>query len=107
MADKKLRVAAGAGAALFPADAADADALFENAEVALKKAKISGERYLFYAAEMNARAAHALSLENRLHKAVESQQFVLYYQPKIELATWRVCGLEALIRWQDPESGLV
>jgi len=104
---KELRLAARVGVALFPADGGDADTLFRNAEVALKKAKGSGERYLFYAAEMNARVAQALSLETRLRKAVEAQQFVLHYQPKIKLATGRVCGLEALIRWQDPESGLV
>ena len=104
---KELRMAARIGVALFPADGGDTDTLFTNAEVALKKAKGSGERYLFYAAEMNARVAQALSLETRLRKAVEAQQFVLHYQPKIELATGRVCGLEALIRWQDPESGLV
>src|SRR5258705_13089723 len=100
MGEKERRGRAGGGAVLFPADVADADALFENAEVALKKAKISGERYLFYAAEMNARAAHALSPENRLRKAVESQQFVLYYQPKIELATWRGRCRAALVRSQ-------
>jgi len=105
--DKELRVAARAGVALFPADGGDADTLFKNAEAALKKAKASGERYLFYAADMNAQAAQAMSLEIRLRKAVEARQFVLHYQPKIELASGRVCGLEALIRWQDPESGLI
>ena len=104
---KELRLAAKVGVAVFPADAGDADTLFGNAEMALKKAKNSGERYLFYAADMNAQAAQALSLETRLRKAVDAQQFVLHYQPKIGLATGRICGLEALIRWQDPESGLV
>jgi len=103
----ELRVAARAGIALYPADGGDADTLFKNAEAALKKAGDSGERYLFYAAEMNARAAHALSLESRLRKAVAARQFVLHYQPKIELANDAICGFEALIRWQDPETGLV
>jgi len=102
-----LRVAARAGIAMFPADGGDADTLFKNAEAALKKARDSGERYLFYAADMNARAAHALSLETRLRKAVEARQFVLHYQPKIDLANNKICGVEALIRWQDPEAGLV
>jgi diguanylate cyclase (GGDEF)-like protein len=105
--DSELRVAARAGIALFPADGADADTLIRNAEAALKKAQAGGEHYLFYAADMNARVAHALSLETRLRKAVETQQFVLHYQPKIELASGKICGLEALIRWQDPEAGLV
>ena len=103
----ELRVAARAGLAMHPADGGDADTLFSNAEAALKKARGSGERYLFYAADMNARAAHVLSLETRLRKAVETEQFVLHYQPKIELATDRICGLEALIRWQEPGGELV
>jgi diguanylate cyclase (GGDEF)-like protein/PAS domain S-box-containing protein len=103
----ELRAAAKAGIALFPADGADADTLFKNAEAALKKAQGGSERFLFYAADMNARIAHALTLENRLRKAVEAQQFVLHYQPKIDLSNDAICGLEALIRWQDPETGLV
>ncbi|HZM47691.1 MAG TPA: GGDEF domain-containing phosphodiesterase, partial [Burkholderiales bacterium] len=103
----ELRVAARAGIAIYPVDGEDADTLFKNAEAALKKVRESGEHYLFYAADMNARAAHALSLETRLRKAVQEQQFVLHYQPKIDLATDEICGLEALIRWNDPETGLV
>ncbi|HZM46600.1 MAG TPA: EAL domain-containing protein [Burkholderiales bacterium] len=103
----ELRVAARAGIAIYPVDGEDADTLFKNAEAALKKARESGEQHLFYAAEMNARAAHALSLETRLRKAVQDQQFVLHYQPKIDLVTDEICGLEALIRWNDPETGLV
>jgi diguanylate cyclase (GGDEF)-like protein/PAS domain S-box-containing protein len=104
---RELRVAAKAGIAMFPADGGDADTLFKNAEAALKKARDSGERHLFYAADMNARAAHALSLETRLRKAVEEQQFVLHFQPKVDLASDSICGLEALLRWSDPETGLV
>lgn len=104
---RELRIAAKAGIAVFPADGGDADTLFKNAEVALRNAHHSGERYLFYAAEMNARAAQLLSLETRLRKAVDAQEFVLHYQPKIELASGALCGLEALIRWQAPGGGLV
>jgi diguanylate cyclase (GGDEF)-like protein/PAS domain S-box-containing protein len=104
-----LRVGARAGVALYPADGEDADTLFRNAEAALKKARESGERYLFYAADMNARAAQFLSLETRLRIAVEQQQFVLHYQPKFGLVAGReqLCGLEALMRWQEPGGGLV
>jgi len=105
--DSEVRVAAKAGIALFPADGEDADTLFKNAEAALKDSRRSSESYLFYAAEMNARAAQALSLETRLRKAVEAQQFVLHYQPKISLSTGAIHGLEALIRWQEPGTGLV
>ena len=103
----ELRVSAKAGIAMFPADGADADTLFKNAEAALKKARDSSERHLFYAADMNARVAQVLSMETRLRKAVEAQQFVLHYQPKIELSTDKICGLEALIRWQEPGGELV
>ena len=106
LGDSELRVAARGGIAMFPADGADADTLFRNAEAALKRARDAGEGYLFYAADMNARAAHALSLETRLRRAVEAQEFVLHYQPKIDLASGALCGLEALLRWNDPESGL-
>jgi EAL domain-containing protein (putative c-di-GMP-specific phosphodiesterase class I) len=81
--------------------------LFNDAEAALKWARESGERYLRYTAEMNVHAANVLTLETRLRKAVEERQFVLHYQPKIEIASGRISGLEALIRWQDPQSGLV
>jgi diguanylate cyclase (GGDEF)-like protein len=103
----ELRVAAKAGIALYPADGADADTLFRNAEAALQDARRSNERYLFYAADMNARAAQALSLETRLRNAVDAEQFVLHYQPKIKLSSGAICGLEALIRWQEPGGGLV
>lgn len=104
---EELRVAAKIGVAVFPADGNDADKLYRNAEAALKKARESGERYLFYAAEMNARAAQTLNLESRLRRAVEAREFVLHYQPKYCLADGKICGMEALIRWQDPASGLV
>jgi diguanylate cyclase (GGDEF)-like protein/PAS domain S-box-containing protein len=102
-----VRVAAKAGIALYPSDAEQADVLFNNAEAALKRARTTGERHLFYAADMNAQAAQLLSLETRLRAAVRKGQFVLHYQPKYELASGRICGMEALMRWQDPDKGLV
>src|SRR5690606_30811052 len=63
--------------------------------------------HLFYAVSMNARAAEQLALETRLRKAVHEKQFVLHYQPKFELLSGQISGLEALIRWQDPVKGLV
>ena len=101
----ELRVAAKLGVALHPADGEHAETLLNNAEAALKNARVGGERFLFYAAHMNAEAAQVVSLETRLRKAVEENQFVLHYQPKIEMASGIVRGLEALIRWQDPASG--
>jgi len=103
----ELRVALKGGIALFPNDGADAEILFQNAEAAWRKAKHSGERYLFHAPEMTARIAEMLTLENKLRLALEREEFVLHYQPKVDLATRRVAGVEALIRWNSPERGLV
>ncbi|MFZ2853055.1 MAG: EAL domain-containing protein [Rhodocyclaceae bacterium] len=102
-----LHITAKAGVAVFPGDGGDADALFANAETALHKATASEERYLFYAPPMNARVAEQLTLENRLHKALARNEFVLHYQPKVNLQSGQIVGLEALIRWNDPETGLV
>src|SRR6266508_1720807 len=103
----ELRVAAKAGIALFPNDGADADALFQNAEAALKKAKATGERYLFHTQQMTERIGEKLALENKLRQALEKEEFVLHYQPKVDTATRRIDSVEALIRWQSPELGLV
>ena len=103
---RELRVSFRSGVALFPADGADADSLFRNAEAALKKAR-SGELFVFYAQEMTERIAGDLELENRLRLAVERGEFVLHYQPKLDLATRRITGAEALIRWASPGAGLV
>ncbi len=103
----ELRVSAKAGVALFPSDGADADALFQNAEAALKKAKATGERYLFHTQQMTERIGEKLALENKLRQALEKEEFVLHYQPKVDTATRRIESVEALIRWQSPELGLV
>jgi diguanylate cyclase (GGDEF)-like protein/PAS domain S-box-containing protein len=104
---RELRIFSRAGVAVFPYDGRDADTLFRNAEAAVAKARSSGERFAFYAPELNARVAERLELENKLRRAVERREFVLYYQPKVDLGTGRVVGLEALMRWNDPDSGIV
>lgn len=106
VAAQELRLSVKAGVALFPNDGEDAEALFKHAETALKRAEAGGERYLFYTAQMQARIAHRLSMENRLRKALTAGEFALYYQPKMNLSSGRVAGLEALIRWNDPQHGL-
>jgi len=105
--DTAFRIAAKIGVALFPDDGADAETLFKNAEAALKKAKASGERYLFYTHKMTAAVAGKLTLENQLRQALDNDEFVLHYQPKINLLTGKLTGAEALIRWNDPRTGLV
>lgn len=105
--DAVFRIAAKAGVALFPDDGADADTLFKNAEAALKNAKRSGERYLFYSYAMNERVADKLTMENQLRQALENREFVLHYQPKVALASGKLASAEALLRWNNPRVGLV
>jgi diguanylate cyclase (GGDEF)-like protein len=107
VAGTELRISARIGIAVFPADGADADSLYRNAEAALKKAKATGDRYLFYTRQMSERNAGKLLLENRLRQAMEKKEFVLHYQPKVDLKSRDIVGVEALIRWQSPELGLV
>jgi diguanylate cyclase (GGDEF)-like protein len=104
--DGVYRMAAKIGVAVFPDDGTDADALFNNAEAALKKAKASRDRYLFYAQKMTETVALSLGIENRLRRALEREEFVLHYQPKISIVNGKLTGAEALIRWNDPVSGL-
>lgn len=104
--DTELRVSTKVGIAVYPADGVDGDALFHNAEVALKRAKAGGERYLFYAREMSEHIGETLALESRLRRALENDELVLYYQPKL-CARGGVTGVEALIRWRDPSAGVL
>ena len=103
----EIRTAAQAGIALFPGDGNDAETLFRNADAALNKAKDAGDVYLFYAPRMNARVAEQLKLENELRNAIVREEFVLHYQPRFDLASGRIVGMEALIRWMHPERGMV
>ena len=103
----EVLASARVGIALSPADGDTAEALLGNAEAALKKAKASGQPFVFYAPMMNARVSEQLALEMKLRRAVERDEFLLHYQPKVDLKTGAMVGLEALIRWRDPDSGLV
>ncbi|HUQ75980.1 MAG TPA: EAL domain-containing protein [Burkholderiales bacterium] len=103
----ELRVNLKCGIAVFPADGESTESLCANAETALSKAKHANQPYLFYAPEMNARVAESLAMENRLRRALEEGRLALHYQPKIDVKTGSIAGLEALIRWTDPELGAV
>ena len=104
---EELRISAKVGVAVAPRDGDDNETLFRNAEAALKSAKQSSERSLFYTQEMTARVAESLTLENKLRRAVDVKEFVLHYQPKLDLRTDRIVGAEALIRWRMSENELV
>lgn len=106
-AGQSLSIDLATGIAIAPADGADADALFRNAEAALKQAQISGEAYLFYQPAMNASVSETLLMESRLRQAVDKEEFVLHYQPKYSLSSGKISGMEALIRWNDPSNGVV
>ncbi|HET6631691.1 MAG TPA: EAL domain-containing protein [Rhodanobacteraceae bacterium] len=105
MDGQQLNLALRAGIAVHPADGQDTETLLRNAESALRKAKLSGDRYLFYAPEFNRRAAEKLSLENTLRRALDQRRMTLHYQPKIALDSGKLSGLEALMRLDDPELG--
>ncbi|MEP7261302.1 MAG: bifunctional diguanylate cyclase/phosphodiesterase, partial [Usitatibacter sp.] len=99
--DRPVAVSAHMGIAVFPDDGRSAEALMRNSEAAAAKAKVVGEPYLFYSEAMNARIAEQLALEGRLREALAKEEFVLHYQPKVDVLTREVVGLEALIRWQS------
>jgi diguanylate cyclase (GGDEF)-like protein len=101
------RVNAKIGVATFPNDGPSADILFRNAEIALKKAKVSGDRYTLFAQKMSDTAVLKPTLESQLRAAIDNEEFVLYYQPKVNLVSRKLTGAEALIRWNDPRRGLV
>lgn len=105
--DSDYHMAAKVGVAIYPDDATESDTLFRNAEAALKKAKVGGDQYLLYASKMTQTVAGRLGLENQLRQAINREEFVLHYQPKIRLADEGLVGVEALIRWNDPRTGLV
>lgn len=103
----ELRVSGKAGLAIYPIDATESELLFANAEAAWKNAKQTGERYLFYTQKMTDAVVRSFSLENNLRKALANEEFVLHYQPKVDIDNRRIVGVEALIRWQSPELGLI
>ncbi len=103
----ELRPATKIGIVLFPEDGNAAEILLANAEAALQRAKDTTDTYVFYAREINERVGHRLHMENRLRRAVEQKQFVLHYQTKVDLVTNEITGLEALLRWNDPDRGLI
>lgn len=101
-------VSACFGLSVFPADGTDGDELLKNATVALSSAKKSGhDQLVFYSADLNAKSKRRLSLEGRLQQALRRDEFSLHYQPKVDVPTGQVKGVEALIRWNCPELGPV
>jgi EAL domain-containing protein (putative c-di-GMP-specific phosphodiesterase class I) len=101
-------VGASVGVATYPEDGSDIDTLLMNADTAMYRAKAAGRGgFQLYDRSMNARALDRLRMETRLRRAIERQEFVLHYQPRVDVVSGRIVGAEALIRWQHPERGLV
>jgi diguanylate cyclase (GGDEF)-like protein len=85
----------------------DAEALVQNAEAGLRQAKAAGEQYHHHRLDLSSKLAARLALEHRLRGALDNDRYLLYYQPKIDIASGRLDGVEALLRWDDPERGIV
>ncbi|MHB1353900.1 MAG: EAL domain-containing protein [Thiobacillus sp.] len=96
------------GISVYPNDGRDAPTLLKNADTAMYRAKANGRNlYQFYAPEMNARGQELLSLETDLRRALDRGEFLLHYQPQLDLRHNRIAGLEALLRWQRPRQGVI
>jgi len=105
---QEVFVTASLGIAAFPADGDDAETLLGAADAAMYRAKQAGRnQYQFFTADMNQRTRARAQLGSELRRALERDEFILYYQPKFELQSATVCGAEALLRWRHPERGVV
>jgi diguanylate cyclase (GGDEF)-like protein len=104
---RTFTVTGRSGLARYPLDGHDAAMLVQKAEAALRRAKESGERYLHFKLEMRSDVANRLQLEHELREAIDAQQFVLYYQPQVSIATGRIESVEALLRWNNPQAGIL
>ncbi|NJN88167.1 MAG: EAL domain-containing protein [Leptolyngbyaceae cyanobacterium SL_7_1] len=108
LAGQDLYVTSSMGIALYPHHGRDAETLLKNADAALYCAKEEGRNnYQFYATTLNSQASQLLTLDHHLHHALERNEFVLHYQPQFNVATGEVTQMEALVRWQHPQLGLV
>ncbi|MBI3775417.1 MAG: EAL domain-containing protein [Gammaproteobacteria bacterium] len=104
----KFHLTVSIGISLYPNDGQDNSTLLRNADIAMYRAKDLGKNtYQLYSAEMSHRAFERLALEASLHHALEQNEFVIFYQPQVNMATQELLGMEALLRWRHPELGLM
>lgn len=103
-----LHIGSSIGIAIYPNDGEDAETLLKNADAALYRAKDGGRNsYHLYTSSISSETSEWLTLENYLHRALERQEFVLHYQPQVNVLTGEITQMEALLRWQHPELGLI
>jgi diguanylate cyclase (GGDEF)-like protein len=108
MGQHNLHITTSIGVSLYPDDGPDAETLIKNADTAMYQAKEHGRQsFQFFKAEMNVRAVERQSIEEDLRRALERNEFALHYQPKIDLATGAITGVEALLRWTHPTRGSI
>src|SRR5437764_7908209 len=108
ISERELFVTTSIGIAISPGDGRDPETLVRNADAAMYRAKDQGrDGYQLYAPAMNARALERLGMENMLRKSLSQRELMVFYQPVVDLATKRIVGLEALLRWKHPELGLL
>jgi len=104
----EVTVTASIGISVYPDDGADPDTLIQYADTAMYRAKEAGrDAFRFFTSEMNAQSLARLDLENALRRAIDNEEFVLHFQPKVHIGTGRISGAEALIRWKRPGHGMV
>jgi diguanylate cyclase (GGDEF)-like protein/PAS domain S-box-containing protein len=104
----EFNVTCSIGIAMYPSDGRDAEVLLKNADSAMYRAKEGGGGgFSFFTNDLNVQMTQRLEMESRLRRALERQQFLLHYQPRVDLASGRIIGTEALIRWRVPEQGMI
>ncbi|MGR3178911.1 MAG: putative bifunctional diguanylate cyclase/phosphodiesterase [Candidatus Anammoxibacter sp.] len=105
---QEIAMTASIGISIFPADGEDATTLLKRSESAMRHVKKKGgNNFQFFANEMNIKAKKRIEIENNIRRALKNEEFVVYYQPKIDIESRSIVGAEALIRWQDPEHGMI
>jgi diguanylate cyclase (GGDEF)-like protein len=108
LGDQTPTLTCSIGVSVYPIDAADPGAIIKQADTAMYAAKDAGRNvYRFYTADMNARVQARLQLETDMRRGLMDDEFFLVYQPQVEMASGRACGVEALLRWRDPERGVI